>query len=169
MCSQRMWRLVRKWTSEAAPSEPAVEGRLLGPWAATVSNEDERSPVIAIDVGTYLTIVFPLGDASGFHDAFAGALDVALRDIGVPRDQIAVEVEAVKGLPLARLLDATLRDALDTVEFVCGTELEYHTDLRIVQRNLNRFPHNLPPEYVPALNVLRVFGVTALNVTRNVH
>jgi hypothetical protein len=116
-------------------------------------------PVLAIDVRTYLTIAFPLGDASWFHDAFAGALDAALQDLAIPLDRIATEVAAVRRLSLGRLVDASLRDALNTVDFLCGNELAYHTDLRVVQRNLNEFPHPLAPDYVPKAAIRRLFGV----------
>jgi hypothetical protein len=57
------------------------------------------------------------------------------------------------------LADATLREALRTVEFMCGVELMYHSELRRVQRNLNEFPHPLPPDFVPEATVRRLFEV----------
>jgi hypothetical protein len=66
-----------------------------------------------------------------------------------------------------RLVDASLHEALETVDFVCGIELEYHTDLRVVQRRLNDFPHPLPPDCVPEVAVRRLFrGDSPLNSQR---
>jgi hypothetical protein len=124
-----------------------------------MSVEDDSGLVLAIDAGTYLTLALRPGDGSEFHESFAAALDNALGDLGVPEKRIAVECEAVRGLPLAKLTDATLREALTTIDFICGTELEYHRDLRIVQWNLNRFPHELPPYYVSATAVECLFGL----------
>lgn len=159
MCSQRLWRMVRDWTSGRVLPHPGAGGQLLGPWAATVSRDDTRIPVLAIEVRTYLTIAFPLGDASAFHDALAGALEAALQDLEIPLDRIATEVAAARRLSFGRLSDASLRNALNTVDYVCGNELMYHTDLRVVQRNLNEFPHPLPPDYTPQAAVRRLFRV----------
>lgn len=169
MCSQRLWRRVRLWPVSAAPITSRVAGCRLGPWAATVSTEDDRQPVLAIDVGTYLTVAFPLGAALGFHDGFGIAVGAALEDLGVAPSQIQIEVEAVKTLPLSRLVDASLRKPLETIDFMCGVELAYHTDLRVVQRRLNDFPHALPPDYVPIAAVRRLFGLSEPAASRHAH
>jgi hypothetical protein len=158
MCSLRMWRLVRPWKLTGTAPAPGAAGCRLGPWAATVSMEDKQKPVLAIDAGTYLTVAFPLGNTKGFHDAFGSALGSALEDLGVDAGQIAIEVAAVKTLALRPLDDPGLRDALNTVDFVCGLELSYSTDLRTVQGRLNDLPHNLPPHYVPAVAVRSLFA-----------
>jgi uncharacterized protein DUF6933 len=157
MCSQRMWRLVRKWKS--MPSVEATNGAILRRWAATVCSEDGRKLVIAVEASTYLTIVFPFATASEFHDSCAGALAVLLQDIGVPAERISIEVAAMLSAPLSRLPSGDLRKALETMEFVCGIELGYHTDLRIVQANLNEFPHAPPPHYVAVHDARRAFGL----------
>ena len=51
-----------------------------------------------------------------------------------------------------------LPKALATVEFFCGIELEYHTDLRTVQLNLNEFPHADIEHHVPRLAVKHLFA-----------
>ncbi|MGH9408043.1 MAG: DUF6933 domain-containing protein [Vicinamibacterales bacterium] len=170
LCAQRLWRLVRGWDARSLGCESAVDEASLGPWAATVFRENERDLVLVIDVRTYLTVAFRLGGSlSEFRDAFAVALGVALDDLGVPRSRIGLEVKAVGRLPLGRLQDATVREALDTVDFMCGIELSNHSDLRTVQRNLNRFPHPHPPDYVPEAAVRRLFGVSErVNLPRNV-
>ena len=71
-------------------------GTMLGPWAATMSAEDDTGLVLAIDAGTYLTLALRPGDGSEFHESFVGALDNALGDLGVPKERIAVECEAVR-------------------------------------------------------------------------
>jgi len=169
MCSQRLWRMVRSRNLRGTPPATAIAGCRLGPWAATVSTEDERSPVLAIDVGTYLTVAFLFGQPSEFHSAFADALGGALEDLGVPLDQIAIERAAVTVLPLERLRDVTLRETLKTVDFMCGLELSYATDLRIVQRRLNDFPHSLPPYYVPENAVRSLFGVPYRDILGSAH
>jgi hypothetical protein len=158
MCAQRLWRVVRlcKPPSESAR---AVAGSRLGPWAATLSKEDEPASALAIDVGTYLTVAFRFGTDVPFHEAFGGAVDAALEDLGVSVTQRRIEIAAVRGLPLTRLVDATLREALRTVDFVYGIELTYHEAQRDVQRRLNDFPHPLPPDFVPEAAVRRLFGV----------
>jgi hypothetical protein len=125
--------------------------------------------VLVIDVGTYLTIAFRFSDGTGFHDTFGAALAGALEDLGVSSEQATIEVAAVTRLPFGRLTDATLREALDTVEFVCGIELAQHADLRVVQRRLNDFPHPLPPDYVPEAAVRRLFGVRGGHALRSGH
>jgi hypothetical protein len=114
--------------------------------------------VLAIDVGTYFAVAFQFRDEAGFHEAFGDALGAALEDLGVSSEQISIDVAAVTGLPFARLSDATLREALNTVEFACGIELAYHADLRVVQRRLNEFPHPLPPDFVPEAAIRRLFA-----------
>ena len=163
-----MWRLVKAWNIRGTPPE-AIAGCRLGPWAATLSNEDPRTPVLAIDVGTILTVVFPLGDPAHFHGAFAAALDSALEDLGVGWEQIAIEVAAVKTLSLRRLVDPPLRETLNTVEFMCGLELAYSADLRTVQRRLNNFPHCKPPYYVPEAAVRHLFGLPWRDALGGVH
>jgi hypothetical protein len=169
MCSQRLWRRVRLWALSAAPITSRVAGCRLGPWAATVANEDDRQPVLAIDVGTYLTVAFPLGGPAGFHDAFGAAVGATLEDFGVAAGQIQIEMEAVTTLSLRRLVDASLSKPLETVDFMCGVELAYHTDLRVVQRRLNDFPHAPPPDYVPATAVRRLFGLSEPAASTHVH
>jgi hypothetical protein len=169
LCSPRMWRMVRCWHLRGQPSGPAIAGCRLGPWAATVSEEDDRKPVLAIDVGTHLTVAFPLGKPSEFHTGFAAALGAALEDLDVASEQIAIEQAAVTTLSLARLTDARLRETLNTVSFMCGLELSYVTDLRTVQRRLNDFPHDLPPYYVPEAAVRSLFGVPWRDELGDVH
>jgi hypothetical protein len=168
MCSQRLWRGVR---GRKPPIESAGEaaGCRLGPWAATLSKDDEPNLVLAMDVGTYLTIAFRFSDGAGVHDAFGAALAAALEDLGVSSEQAAIEAAAVRGLPFGRLTDATLREALDAVEFVCGIELAQHADLRVVQRRLNEFPHPLPPDYVPEAAIRRLFDLPGGNALRHAH
>jgi hypothetical protein len=134
-----------------------------------VSTEDERALVLAVDAGTYLTLAFRPGDYSNIREPFAAALADGLANLGVPPRQIGRECEAVLGLPLQVLSDTTLREALDTVDFICGTELEYHRDLRVVQRNLSQFPHSLLPHHVPAIAVQHLFGVVGTSGAKTAH
>lgn len=161
MCSQRMWRLVRQW--ERVPAAEANNGAILGPWAATVSAEDGRDLVLAIEASTHLTIVFPFGTAAEFHSACMHALEAILQDIGVPARRIPVELAAVRSAPLTRLQNAELRPALRTIEFTCGIELAYHSDLRRIQTNLSQFPHAPAPHHVAVHDARRAFGLPNLD------
>jgi hypothetical protein len=152
-----MWRLVKGWG-------PRSEGgRRLGParlsdWAATTLKEGGETLVIALEVQTYLTVVFPYAEGDVFQERFSQALTDSLGAVGVEPDLILEEVSSAGPVSLSLLKDAQLREALSTTEFMCGIERSYHDDLRIVQRNLNLFPHDLKPDYVPAEAVRRLFG-----------
>jgi hypothetical protein len=170
LCTTRMWQRVRSWNLRGTSSHARIAGCRLGPWAATVSEEeDDRTPVLAIDVGTYLTVAFPLSTPSEFHRGFSASLGAALEDLGVASEQIAIEQAAVTTLSLEKLMDARLRDALKTVDFTFGLELSYATDLRTVQRRLNDLPHVLPPYYVPETAVRRLFGASSRGALGDVH
>jgi len=169
MCSQRLWRIVWHWETADSLEDHESPARVLGPWAAGVSRDEGRDLVLAIDTRTYLTVLFPLGAASEFHASWSGALRALLRDLRVPDDRIEIEGDAVKHLPLTRLSEPRFKEALKVIGFVCGIELSYQDDLRIVQRQLNEFPHDLPPDYVPAHAVRRLFGVQSRDPLGNVH
>jgi hypothetical protein len=157
MCSQRMWRLVRLWERPAS-SDGGRDVPILGPWAATV-RRDGSDLVLAVDARTYLTTVFPFTTATAFHADCARALGAILEDLEVPPERIALETDVIASAPLVPLSDEGLRDALGTVEFVCGIELEYHSDLRRVQANLSEFPHAPAPYYVPIVAARSAFGL----------
>jgi hypothetical protein len=124
-----------------------------------VCREEDPPLVLAVDSGTLLTAVFPLGDSAEFSMAFADAVAAALTDLGVAAEHVDVERTAAMACPLVRLVDKAPGDVLDAVEFICGTETPYHSDVRVVQRNLNDFPHPHPPDYTPEAAVRRLFGV----------
>ena len=155
MCAQRLWRTARLW-SPTSPSSTVEDRRLIG-WAATVSVEDGQELVLALEVQTYLTVVFPLGPESSFRAGFTRALAEALEDCGVADDAIALEVQAARSVTFSRLKDGAVREALNRAKEICSIELSYHSDLRVVQRNLNEFPHPLPPDYVPRIALKRLF------------
>jgi hypothetical protein len=157
MCAQGMWRLVKAWrqpTEQALHRSPAR----LSNWAATRFTDEGETLVLALEVQTYLTVVFPYGDGELFQERFSRALTASLEDLGVDRTLLAEEVSSMGPVCLSRLKDPQLREALEAAQFPCGVERLYHDDLRKVQRNLNDFPHNLPPDYVPAVAVRRLFG-----------
>ena len=113
--------------------------------------------VLALEVQTYLTVVFSYGNSEVFQKRFSRALTAALEDLGVDRTLLAEEMSSTGPVCLSRLKDPQLREALKAAQYTCGVERLYHDDLRTVQRNLNDFPHNLPPDYVPAVAVRRLF------------
>jgi hypothetical protein len=161
MCSATMWRFVRLWRS--AQSKPRAPGgaAVLGPWAATVFSDTRRDLVLSVETRTCLTVICRFGAEGTFPAAWSTALRAALEDLAVPPDRIAAEVGARTDLRLERLTDDRFRDVLGTIEFVCDTELFFDKDVRVVQRNLNEFPHDHPPDYVPFVAVRRLFGMSA--------
>jgi hypothetical protein len=156
MCSQSMWRLVKGWSQPTRlPPRPATAR--LGAWAAAICKDADDTLVIALEVQTYLTLVFPYGDGGMIHDRFSVALRAALEDLGVDRTLVTEELGSTGPLCFSYLKDGPLREALRLVAFTCGIERLYHDDLRRVQRNLNDLPHDLAPDYVPICAVRRLF------------
>ena len=157
MCAQKLWSLVTPW--KAPLSERSESNGRLTDWGATIFTENGDSIVIAMEVQTYLTLVFPYAEGEVFADGFVAALVSALQDLGVAHHLVVDELESAAGpLCLSRLTDPKLREALKTAQFTCGIERAYHDDLRAVQRNLNDLPHDLPPDHVPATAVRRLFS-----------
>lgn len=157
MCTQKLWqRLGHTGRPPAQVSEPLIHGATLGSWAAKVFRRDRRDLVIALNERTYLTLVFPLAPRSEFRANFAVALTNVLRDLGVPKSTTEAELTAVALLPLARLTNRSMTGTLNDLEFHCGIELEYHDDLRRVQRNLNDVPHVNRDPCVPVDAVSRL-------------
>jgi hypothetical protein len=155
MCAQKLWRVVRRQVSRSNPV-PAPCG-LLGSWAATRFQEEDDDVVIAIEESTYLTVVLPLS-ARALCVAFREAVAAALEDLRVPALRIELELSAMEHLSFEPLRDTTLQGVLRDLEMYCGIELSYHSDLRIVQRNLNDVPHPSLPEHVPGAAVARLLG-----------
>jgi len=161
MCSAAMWRFVRLWRCAQLKPRVVTAAAVLGPWAATVFRDERRDLVLSVETRTCLTVICRFGAEGTFPAAWTAALRGALEDLAVPPDRIAAEVGARADLRLERLADDRFRDVLGTIEFVCDTELYYDRDVRVVQRNLNEFPHDHPPDYVPLVAVRRLFGMTA--------
>jgi hypothetical protein len=134
-----------------------MPGISLGPWAAKVFKESSRDFVLVLEQRTYLTLLFPLLPVAQFRPQLSGALATALVDLGVPLALARTECAAIEFEPLVRLKDSCLRERLDDVEFTCGIEFSYHTDLRIIQRNLNEFPHPDRDPCTPIEGVRRLF------------
>jgi hypothetical protein len=158
-CSAALWRFVRLWRG-AREKPPRIDSpRLtLGPWAATIVHDGSRDLVVSVEAHTYFTVVCALTGETAFPPAWRRALAFALEDVRVAPEQIAIEAAAPAHLRVERLTDPAMREVLKTVDFVCETELCYHTDLRVIQRNLNEFPHDNPPDYVPLVAVRRLLG-----------
>jgi hypothetical protein len=155
-CASKLWRVVRAWDLAGAPTPEDSE--LLGPWAATRFKEDELDLVVAISAPTYLTIVIPLNGAAAMSAAFPAALGEALQDLRIQTRRIDIEVAAASSLSLCLLREHRLSAALEYIKAFCGVELCYHTDLRVVQRNLNELPHGDLEACVPADAVTGLLG-----------
>jgi hypothetical protein len=164
MCGQNLWRALGPARQARQASAPAVEieaGRL-GNWAAIISPSDAPGLAIAMNERTRLTLVFPFAaSAAVFRRRFQTALVQALHDHRIPENVILVECAALKRMPLVRLVrQDTLREALSHVAFICAIELSHHSNLRLVQWNLNDFPHNVDPG-VPHEAVVALLGPCA--------
>lgn len=162
MCTQKLWRRLGN-VGRAPPNvpEPLVPGVSLGSWAAKVFRFERRDLVIALNERTYLTIVFPLAPRTTFRSNLANALADALEDLGMSQAIVRAESGAVEFEPLARLTNRTMNGTLNDLEFHCGIELEYHNDLRTVQRNLNDIPHVNRDPCVPVDAVSQLFDAAS--------
>ena len=138
-----------------------MPGVMLGSWVAKMFRDGDRDLVIALNERTYLTIVFSLVPRERFSTELASAMSKALRDLGISERIVRAEAAAVELMPLGRLERGELADVLDDVQSFCEMELDYHTDLRVVQRNLNDVPHPNRDPCVPLAAVRELFeGVT---------
>lgn len=152
-----MWRFVRAWRSARGRPVAHVK-RALGPWAATVIDGSRGELVLAVECQTCLTLLFELGAEATFASAWKSALTASLHDISIPAARIGDEA-APRAFRLEPCVDERSNVMLSAVEFVCDTELHYQSDLAIVQRRLNEFPYDHPPDYAPITAVKRLFGV----------
>jgi hypothetical protein len=151
-----MWRLVKPWKGSDEPLQQAPAR--LSDWGAMTYTEDGETLVVALEVQTYLTVVFEYTEGEVFQQRFSSALAAALDDLGVEPSSVRDEVSAAGPVCLSRLTDARLREALKMAAYICGVERLDHDDLRIVQKNLNNFPHDLPPDHVPLKAVRHLFS-----------
>jgi hypothetical protein len=155
-CSPAMWRFVRAWRSACGPQ--VVETRTaLGPWTATVIKSRGAELILAVEGRTYLALLFKLEAEATFAPSWKNALSRSLDDLGVSPARIAQETRAAS-FRLQPLVDDASMSMLSAVEFVCSTELHYQPDLAVVQRRLNEFPHDHPPDYSPVAAIHRLFG-----------
>lgn len=154
-CKGRLWQRLGA-PRESGPA-PVFPGVLLGSWGAKLFRDRERYLVIAVNDRTYLTAVFAFAGRERFSADLCAAAALALRDLGIAETIVRAEIAALEFMPVARLGAETLADALDDVQFMCEIELCYHTDLRLVQRNLNDFPHPARDPCVPLQAVHELF------------
>ena len=70
---------------------------------------------------------------------------------------------------LARLTNRSMTGTLNDLEYFCGIELCYHSDLRRVQLNLNEIPHAKRDPCVPADAIRRLFGSVPVERHLTVH
>jgi hypothetical protein len=151
-CDQKAWRVVRAWSLPGDGDSESADP-VLGDWCATLMKNDEQSLLIVVNIQTLLTTVLPVCPAGDFPRAFKAALHASLEDLNVDKSAIASAIERLHALELKRLARSEFGSILRYVEYFCGIELMYHTDLRRVQRNLNDLPHamGVPASEVPAL------------------
>jgi hypothetical protein len=142
MCTQTLWRrLAKQGRTSLSVVDGPMPGVALGPWAARLFKDAGRELVLVIEQRTHLTLLFPLAPTPQFQLNLAQALSSGLLDLGVPPALARMECAAIELARLTRLQDPVLRERLDHVHYICGIEFAYHTDLRIIQRNLNDLPH----------------------------
>jgi len=160
-CKGKLWQRLGRARGSPHSKEASVPGVMLGSWVAKVFRDRERYLVVALNERTYLTIVFALVPREHFCAEFASTLTHALRDLGIPERIARAEAAAVELMPLGPLDRGELADVLDDVQFFCEMELDYHADLRVVQRHLNDVPHPNRNPCVPLAAVRELFeGVT---------
>jgi hypothetical protein len=170
MCTQKLWRrLGYVGRPPSQVSEPLIHGVSLGSWAAKVFRYDRRDLVIALNERTYLTVLFPLAPRAQFRLHFASALASVLDDVGVSGAIARAESAAVEFEPLARLTNRSMTGTLNDLEFHCGIELQYHDDLRTVQRNLNEIPHVNRDPCVPIDAVNQLFEAASVSRSFTAH
>ena len=141
----------------------------LGSWAAKVFRYYRKDLVIGLNERTYLTVVFPLAPRAQFRFNFATAVANALEDLGLPTAIVRAESAVLEFEPLTRLTNRSMTGTLNDLEFHCGIELEYHDDLRKVQRNLNDMPHVNRDPCVPVDAVAQLFEGASLRGSHAAH
>jgi hypothetical protein len=159
-CKGRLWQRLGAPRESGSGSQPAFAGVLLGSWGAKVFRDRERYLIVAVNDRTYLTAVFPFAGRERFCGDLCAAVGMALRDLGIAESIVRAEIAALEFMPIARLGAESLADVLDDVQFFCEIELAYHTDLRVVQRNLNDVPHPNRDPCVPLEAVRELFANT---------
>ena len=154
-CSPALWRFVRAWRFADAGAPSGGSADALAVWSATVLTRGARDIVLGVEQHTWLALVCELGAETTFAGRWKQALELAFDDMRLPlTDQVRGA-----GVPrMHRAEEGRIEAALSSAAFVCGTELHFQPDLRIVQRRLNEFPHDHPPDYVPAVAVRRLLG-----------
>lgn len=155
-CSPAMWRFVRAWRS-ACGKQVAETQTALGPWAATVIERGRGELILAVEYQTCLALLFELKAEATFAASWKTTLTRSLSDLDVPPARVMRETSA-GSFRLEPLVDERSAAMLAAVEFVCATELHYQSDLAVVQRRLNEFPHDHPPDYAPSSAIRRLFG-----------
>jgi hypothetical protein len=159
-CKGRLWQRLGAPRETALRSATEFAGVLLGSWGAKIFRDRERQLVVAVNDRTYLTAVFPFAGRQRFSGDLCAAAGSALRDLGISEPIVRAEIAALEFMPIARLGAESLADVLDDVQFFCEIELAYHTDLRVVQRNLNDVPHPNRDPCVPLEAVRDLFANT---------
>lgn len=157
-CKGRLWQRLATTRIEAAANASAFPGVLLGSWGAKLFRDGDRYLAIAVNERTYLTAVFPFVDRRRFSIDLSAAVRTALLDLGIAEAIIRAETAAIEFMPATRLGEEELAAILDDVQFFCELELDYHTDLRIVQRDLNEVPHPNRDPCVPVEAVRELFA-----------
>jgi hypothetical protein len=133
--------MVRVWAAPGKPVDAGDEGSL-GDWVGTITRDDDgRVLFLLLNTRTCLTVVFPAPAGLEFLERFTGALRAVLEDLDVPESAIDVETRGLRCLRLERASGTGFSGMLSRVESLCGLELLYHADLRLVQKNLNDVPH----------------------------
>lgn len=168
MCTQKLWRALGEAGQPPVDvSEPGTLGAVLGSWATKLFHYDRRGLVLALNERTYLTLVFPLAPRAQFRAQFASALRWALHDFGVPSPAMEQESMVLDFLPMARLTNRSLTGSLNDLEFLGRCELDYTSDLRRVQRNLNEVPHVKQEPSCAIEAVGQVFGTESVGRSRH--
>jgi hypothetical protein len=162
MCTQKLWKALGNAGQPPRVADAHSPDTVLGSWALKLFHYNRKGFVLALNERTYLTLVFEAAPHRRFRERFAAALTAVLEDLGVPEGVAEHEAMVLDFLPLARLTSRTLAGSLNQLEFLTFCELDYISDLRTVQLNLNDVPHVKREPPCPIDAVAQVFaGVKA--------
>lgn len=142
--TDRLWRSLARPPRARRREAPAAAGRL-APWSATLTHDEDPNYVVAVAAHSGLTLVFRATSVDDFRPAMADALRRVFADLDLPEDLLAIEIDDVLTASFERLRDSHVREELDYVEGISGTEFPYHSDVGRVQLNLNELPRSRTP------------------------
>lgn len=140
MCTTRLLRALDAGRPRRIRKEPLFPNTRLGTWALGMTDPEDGELVVALNLATCLTLVFPVARGGMFRQSFAMTLTETLEGMNVPRGVALTEAAVVEHAPVTGMSGGEHTRTLRDLEFVCGLELRYQPDLRRVRDNLHEWP-----------------------------